>query len=330
MAEVEIFVTGDEVGTFSNVSTSGNNNGMKVTLDGVQTLGSASDIFRVVIRQVNSGDQLFSNGQFVDIYAWPETDPSAPPLFSSLNPQHDQFQGRASSGDHQIITNPSKVVFDVNGLTEGTVRYGPGNDPPRDQQLSFETFSPEPPVFPCFVAGTLVETDTGPLPIEVIRPGDLVRTFDNGLQEVRWAGQRCVPGRGALAPILFRAGELGNYRDLLVSPQHRMLLSKPQADMYFGQSEVLVAAKHLVNGTTVRSTPRSRVTYVHLAFDRHEVIWAEGVPSESLHLGAMALASLGDNTREELLTLFPELRGVDAPVDTARPCLKSWEARFVA
>ncbi|SEO06266.1 Hint domain-containing protein [Salinihabitans flavidus] len=327
-------MTGNEIGTFSNVSTSGNNNGMKVKLSGVEALGTEQDVFRIVVRQVNDGDSLFSNGQFVDIYAWPETDPPSPPIYSSLNPQHDQFQGRASSGDHQIITSPANIVFDANGLTSGTVQYGPGADPPRDQQLSFETFSPEPMNFPCFAAGTLIETGTGPLPVDVIRPGDLVRTLDNGLQPVRWAGQREVPGLGTMAPVEIKAGALGNWRDLLVSPQHRMLVENGYAELYFGQPQVLVAALHLVNGSTIRQIGMRRVRYVHLVFDRHEVIWAEGIPSESLHLGAMTIETLNRAARAELEALFPEkVQGSDAtPTQhtTARRCLRRWESALVA
>ncbi|KNX41969.1 hypothetical protein ROTO_14370 [Roseovarius tolerans] len=335
MAEVEIFVTGDEVGTFSSVSTSGNNNGMKVTLQGVEPLGTSSDVFRIVIRQVNGDDNLFSNGQFVDIYAWPDADPPEPPIFSSLNPQHDQFQGRASSAEHQIITNPANIVFDVNGLTAGTVQFGPGLEPRRDQQLSFDTFSPDPPAFPCFAAGTLIETERGPLPVEVIRAGDLVHTLDHGLQPVRWSGQREVPGRGPMAPIEIAAGALGNWRKLVVSPQHRMLIGDWRTEMYFGQPQVLVAALHLVNGDTIRQVPRSRVRYVHLAFDQHEVVLAEGIPSESLHLGEMALGALSAAKHAELRALFPELFDVEvgdeSPADAAaRCCLRRWETRLVA
>lgn len=335
VAEVEIFVTGDEVGTYSNVSTSGNSNGVKVTLNGVQPLGSSTDIFRVVIRQVNSGDTLFSNGQFVDIYAFPDSDPPAPPIYSSLNPQHDQFQGRASSGEHQIITSPANIVFDLNGLSAGSRQYGPGLDPPRSEQLSFNAFSPDPPVFPCFAAGTLIETNIGLLPIEMIRPGDLVETLDHGLQPVHWVGQREVPGRGTMAPIEIAAGALGNRRKMAVSPQHRMLVSDWRTEMYFGQTQVLVAALHLVNGDTIRQVPRRRVRYVHLAFEQHAVIFAEGIPSESLHLGAMALNTMGPDLRTEIEALFPEL---NSPRDrtsnhdrrTARQCLRRWEAALVA
>jgi hypothetical protein len=334
VAEVEIFVTGDELGTFSSVSSSGNSNGIKVTLQGVQPLGTSADIFRVVIRQVNDGDNLFSNGQFVDIYTYPQSDPSAPPLYSNLNPQHDQFQGRASSGEHQIITSPANIVFDSNGLTAGSRQYGPGFDPPRDDQLSFDTFFPDPPVFPCFAAGTLIETGTGLVPVETIQPGDLVCTLDQGLQKVRWVGQREVPGRGPLAPVEIAYGALGNRRGLVVSPQHRMLLADWRAEVYFGQAQVLVAALHLVNGDTIRQVPRPRVRYVHLALEQHAVIFAEGIPSESLHLGSIALDNMGPDQRAEIETLFPELfrprdKIGNRDMRTARQCLRRWETALV-
>jgi len=330
MAEVELFLTGDQIATFASVSTSGNGNGMKVTLQGVQTLGTATDVFRIVVRQVNDGATLFSNGQFVDVYAWPDTNPPSPPLFSSLNPQHDQFQGRASSANHQIITNSANIVIDVNGITTGTLQYGPGIDPPRDQQLSFDSFPPDPPVFPCYAACTLIETDSGPLAVEAIRPGDLVRTLDRGLQPVIWTGRRTVPGRGAMAPVEIEAGALGNWRDLVVSPQHRMLIEGWRAEVYFGQAQVLVAALHLVNGRTIRQVPRSRVTYVHLALAAHEVIFAEGIPSESLHLGAMATTMLDAAQRAEIVALFPELAETDTKGIAARRCLRRWESALVA
>ncbi len=77
----------------------------------------------------------------------------------------------------------------------------------------------------CFTQGTLIETPQGPRAIEDIAPGDLVLTLDNGPQPVRWAGQRRVDGRGAFAPIRFEAGAIDNDTALLVSPQHRMLLT---------------------------------------------------------------------------------------------------------
>lgn len=330
MPDVVIYLTGDQIGTYTSVSSTGNNNGIKVELDGVTALGSESDVFRVVIRQVNDGDPAFLNGQFVDIYAWPDSDPPAPPIYSSLNPQHDQFQGRASSGQHQIFTSPANIIFDLGGVGSGSLRYGPGGrDYPRQEQLPFESFPPDPPTAPCFAAGTLIETAAGARPVETLRPGELVRTLDNGLQPIRWAGTRQVPGIGPLAPVQIAAGALGNDADLLVSQQHRILLRGWRAEMHFCQHEVLVAAKHLVNGKTIRLLPCRRITYAHLAFERHEIIIAAGIPSESLFLGKMALGSMGPQARGELLSVFPELGNRYWHSETARPCLKSWETRLV-
>lgn len=335
MSVVELFATGDQIATYASLSSSGNANGVQVELFDVEPLGSPTDVFRIEVRQVNAGQSTFQNGQMVDIYAWPESDPPGPPLFSNLNPQADQFQGRASSSDHQVFTSPSNIVFDVNGLEPGTVQYGPGREPPRDEQLSFDAFPSEPPFVPCFAAGTLIEAEDGARPIETLRPGDRVRTLDRGLQPVRWVGNREVSGRGSMAPIEIKAGALGNLRNLRVSPQHRMLIGDWRTELYFGKAQVLVPAVHLVNGTTIRQVPCHTVRYVHLAFDHHEVIWAEGAPSESLHLGGMALQSMSRAARDEIEALFPELIHGDAAGvlqlhATARQSLRRWESTLIA
>jgi hypothetical protein len=330
MPTIEVYATGDEIGLFSGLSASGNGNGNRVVLTGVQPLGTSTDVFRIVIRQVSTGSDTFTNGQQIDIYAWPDSDPPAPPLYSGLNPQHDQYQGRASSSTHQIITSPTGIVFDLNGITAGTLQYGPGAEPLRSEQLSFAAFAATPPVFPCFAAGTRIATASGERRIEDLHIGDLIVTADHGLQPLRWIGQRKVPGRGALAPIRIAAGTIGNRRDLWVSPQHRMLLQGWQAELYFGAAQVLVAACHLVNDSTIRPHPQDKVTYVHLAFDRHEVIFAEGCPSESLHLGRQALACLDAAARRELCAIFPELDAVGARRrKTARPCLSRRESALL-
>ncbi len=327
MATVTVFATGDEIGTYSDLSMSGNSNGVKLTLTGVEPLGSSTDVFRIVITQVNNGTDVFNNGQFVSIYAYPDTDPPSPPIYTNLNPQHDQFQGRASSGDHQIFTNPAKIIFDLNGVTAGTMQYGPGLAPMRSEQLSFDSFSPTPPSFPCFVAGTRIDTPTGAQAIETLRPGDLVTTLDHGAQPLRWIGQKTVAGIGPLAPIRIAAGALSNRRDLMVSPQHRMLVGDWRSALLFGEDQVLVAAKHLCNGSTIRAQSQPCVTYVHLMFDRHEVIFAEGIPSESLQLGTESLKSLGTAAVAELQSLFPDMMA--DRVQTARSCLRHHEATLL-
>ncbi len=185
---------------------------MVVSLRGVQPLGSANDVFRVVIRQVNTGATNLSNGQRVDIYAYPDSTTPPQPLYRDLNPQHDQFQGRASSAEHQVFTN-QRIVFDVDGVTPGRMDYGPGAEPPRSEQLPFNAFPGTPPPVPCFVAGTPIDTASGPRAIETLRPGDLVRTLDHGLQPLRWIGVRRVTGLGSFAPVRIAAGALDNTTD---------------------------------------------------------------------------------------------------------------------
>ncbi|APE45512.1 hypothetical protein BOO69_14830 [Sulfitobacter alexandrii] len=182
----------------------------------------------------------------------------------------------------------------------------------------------------CLVAGTRVTTATGPRPIEQLGPGDLVLTRDNGLQPVRWAGQRRVPALAAFAPVRIRRGTLGNRRDLWVSQQHRVLVEGWKAELLFGEAEVLVAAVHLVNDGSIRLMPGGEVCYVHLLFDRHEVIETEGCWTESLFTGSTALASLPPAAHAEILALFPELAGPEAAHrTTSYRVLKRHEARIL-
>lgn len=323
-ATVTVFATGDKIETYSSITMSGNSNGVKLKLFDVEPLGSATDVFKIVITQVNTGDDQFSNGQFVSIYAYPKSDTPEPAIYSNLNPQHDQFQGRASPGEHQILTSPDNIVLDIDGLTPGTVQLGLGLDPPRSAQLDFDSFSTDPPSFPCFVKRTLIETDTGPLPIEALRAGGLVKTANTGLQPLVWTGHATIDGRSDMAPIRFKAGSIGNYQDLHVSTQHCMVRNSWEAELHFGSPEHLVAAKSLVNVAEITVAPRDRVTYYNLLCESHEVIFAEGIATESLHLGDVAVDTLGPTARVEIRALRPDLSWRQT---TARPYLKGWEAK---
>ncbi len=182
---------------------------------------------------------------------------------------------------------------------------------------------------PCFTPGTLIETKWGPRAVETLKVGDLIATADNGYQTLRWIGRRTVPAQGRFAPILIKSDALGNDRDLLVSPQHRMLLSGWQAQLHVGEDDVLVAAKHLVNGTTIVPAQRRSVDYIHLLFDRHEIIFAEGIATESFHPGSFVMeADVG--TREEILAVFPELSIEGSSAwPTARHVVKAHEAAVI-
>lgn len=178
---------------------------------------------------------------------------------------------------------------------------------------------------PCFVAGTLVLTENGLVPVESIRPGDLVVTMDDGLQPVRWIASRTMhlgnlrlADGASMAPIRISAGALGEgfpSRDLLLSPQHRVLVRSQIAQRMFGAREVLVPVKQLLSLDGVTQLDETReVTYVHFMFDKHQLVFAEGAAVESLYAGKMALQSIGKRALEELVTIFPELAGHDDAV----------------
>lgn len=181
----------------------------------------------------------------------------------------------------------------------------------------------------CFVAGSLIDTALGPCPVEEIEEESLVHTLDHGLQPVRRVLSKKVEGTGSLAPVVFRAGVLGNGRDLVVSPNHRILLSGWQAELLFGSPEALASARDLVNGDTVFRLPMAEVEYVHLLFDRHEIIWSEGVASESYHPLLADAATRAPDVQAELLSLFPQLEAAAARFGpAARLTLDAAEARL--
>lgn len=183
---------------------------------------------------------------------------------------------------------------------------------------------------PCFTPGTMIETDQGARDIDGLKPGDLVLTRDNGLQPLLWISRAKVRAVGAFAPIRFARGALGNDRALLVSPQHRMLIDDWRAGYFCGCPEVFAAAKHLVNGTTVTEVPGGVVEYIHLLFARHEVVFSNGIPSESYYPDH-ARTSDDRAAQAEMQALFPDLQGNRADTTRiARPVSHKREAQMIA
>lgn len=182
----------------------------------------------------------------------------------------------------------------------------------------------------CFAKGTRIRTPNGDVPVEHLQIGDRVVTQDNGPQVIRWIHSTAVSARGTYAPIKIAAGALGNARDLWVSPNHRMLIEDARAELLFGASEMLVPAKALVDDASVRAEPRRKVTYYHLMCDRHEVIYAEGAPTESFHPGQYSIGAFEDATRDELFALFPDLCSHPDAMPLARPLLRPFEAQLLS
>ena len=191
----------------------------------------------------------------------------------------------------------------------------------------------------CFVTGTLIETDRGMIAVQDLKAGDLVVTRDNGLQPIRWIGSVKM-GKGALMaqpklrPIRIKAGALGNdmpTADLLVSPQHRVLVRSKVAMKMFGALEVLVAAKQLlqIDGIDIADDV-AEAEYFHFLFDRHEVVNSNGAATESLFTGPEALKAVDRQARQEIFSLFPQLRSADFVATPARPIPAGRRSRKLA
>lgn len=194
---------------------------------------------------------------------------------------------------------------------------------------------------PCFTRGTRIETAVGEVNVEDLKVGDLVMTKDKGLQPIRWIGSRFIE-RSSLAanrdlrPIRVSKGALGNNnptRDLLVSPQHRILVRSKVAQRMFDVGEVLVAAKQLLEVVGIDvDNEVEEVEYFHFLLDEHHVVISNGAESESLYTGPRALRSVGRAALEEIYTTFPELRESDPEMVTvgARLFLTGSEGRKLA
>ena len=192
----------------------------------------------------------------------------------------------------------------------------------------------------CFVPGTRIRTPTGPILVEELAEGDRICTKDSGPQAVRWIGSRRMTGgrlivMPQLRPIRLRAHALADGEpdgDLIVSPDHRVLLKGPVAQALFDTPEVLVAARDLINDRTVRVMNACReVTYVHLMLDAHQIVWANGVECESFHPAGATLENVDAHQRQALLDRFPDI--CDDPYlygDYARRNLTRSEAAILA
>ncbi|SHG87740.1 Hint domain-containing protein [Marivita hallyeonensis] len=168
----------------------------------------------------------------------------------------------------------------------------------------------------CFTPGTQILTPQGVKRIEELREGDYVQTKDNGQQEIQWMGARRMSGARLFAmpklrPIRIRAGIFGldePDEDLLVSPEHRMLVKGRVALDLFNSPEVLVAARDLVDHDKVSVDLSVReVTYVHMLLPQHEIVFANGVESESFHPANAALSTLDAHDRSRLSEMLPSV-----------------------
>ncbi len=157
-----------------------------------------------------------------------------------------------------------------------------------------------------FTRGTQIALASGEQRvIEALRVGDRILTRDDGVQAVRWIGQSTVRAVGDFAPICIRAGTLSNENDLIVSPDHRLFIYQRTDELGAGRSELLVKARHLVNGDSVRVQDGGFVDYFQLLFDSHQIIYAEGIAAESMLIDTRTKSILPDDLSAAMGDVIP-------------------------
>lgn len=191
----------------------------------------------------------------------------------------------------------------------------------------------------CFTPGTMIMTPDGARDVASLSEGDFVQTADNGRAEVLWLGQRRVTGARlkampSLTPVRLRAGALDQDvpdAGLLVSPDHRIVLRGARAHNLYNADEVLVTARDLINDhSIIRDHSQREVTYIHMMLPSHEIVFANGVATESFHPASAALSVMEDVSRDRMFDRLPDLRdSVHTYGDYARRVLSDSEAAIL-
>ncbi|WP_027237736.1 choice-of-anchor L domain-containing protein [Leisingera caerulea] len=285
-----------------------------------------------VVAQDDQEDIAIGKTRVIDVL---ENDSTAAGGTLSITHINDQ---QVAAGDTVTLTTGQQITLNADGtltvVTDGdletvyfnyTADNGEGNSDTGLVEIN--------QTVPCFLRGTMIRVPGGEIAVEDLRPGMEVLTCDNGPQVLLWTGSRRTACTPDTAPIRFAPDSCGNDRDLYVSPQHRMVVSGAMAELLFGETEVLVKAKDLVNDRTVRpALELEEAEYYHLLFGSHQILWANGALSESYQPGPETAAGFDAGTQAEIRDLFPDLcaetgRGCG---NAARLSLRSYEARVIA
>lgn len=207
-----------------------------------------------------------------------------------------------------VIQDDVGDLADITSVQVRGVDFNPAGD---DVQINLDQNNN---ITVCFAAGTLIDTPTGPRPVEDIGDGDMVLTLDHGPHPVQWAARMDLPLDNAMrgqknAPVRIQRGALGPgmpARDLIVSPQHRIMIASKIAGRMFGACEVLIPAKKLVGYPGIRRDRSfGQITYVHLFMGSHDVLWADGAPAESLLAETGAAGGLSARAKAKLERASP-------------------------
>ena len=301
-------------------------------------------------------DQVLSGQELLDIVVAPLTD--ADFLRFEITIEGLDANGDPVTETFTVLEGDPAISTTQLGWTINNLEIDPTLFPtPQDVTFTFDAYFAEDPGDPgsgeqvvttvhnlplvlCFTPGTMILTPMGQVAIEDLEEGDRVITRDHGVQRIRWIGSTTlsaafVGAYPSLRPILIRKGALGNdlpEQDMRLSRQHRVLVRDWRSEVMFGvEGGVLVPAFTLCNDSTiVEERPVAPVTYIHMAFDDHEVVYADGIEAESFHPAERTVSHLNTEQREELFALFPELlEGDGFAFDASRRMVRNHDARLL-
>lgn len=338
-----MLLSGEQIASYTNANVTFPGGTTNIELQGVSTLGDADSRFFLV--RTTGDTDLITNGQNFAVY--PAVDdgsgnlvPGPAPIISATFATPDAYNDTGAGDSYLIfgLFGGSQYAVNLDGFStapSATFIQGQDVSPGGDGEISIsEIEAANPDAAICFARGTLICTPGGEVPVETLTIGAKVTIPGAAPKPVRWIASQRIRLQASnlhLAPIRIRRDALGPglpRRDLVVSPNHRIVHSSPQAQLWFDTPSVLVPAKFLVDGETVlHETGWPEVEYWHFLFDDHEVVLANGLPTESLHLGNVALTGLTRAMRAELFEIFPQLTCfVPRRSRTRYPTLRRYEA----
>ncbi len=257
--------------------------------------------------------------------------------------------GGLLGGIGSILGGITNTVFDVLSDPADVTVFAAGGqvylilpDGPPDTLLGLDSLlvrfslTDTPATIPCFASGTLISTPDGDIPIEDLVAGQMVLDTGGVAHRILWIGARNVsllvprPDVQVLRPVRIRANAFGAgrpYIDLVVSQQHKIAIEDPRLELVIGESRALCAAKHLVGDLAFIDRQIRNITYHHILCEDHVVLVANGMPAESLFLGATILAQgLDPKVLQEIEALFPERLAGELPsMEPALPVLRKQE-----
>lgn len=133
-----------------------------------------------------------------------------------------------------------------------------------------------------FIGGTCVASNLGWRGVDALCAGDLVLTFDHGMQpivDVR-RERRVAPGQGSGAahcPVLIPAGALNNRTDMWLMPEQGLMVESDAAIDALGDPFAVVPAQALIGYRGIaRAGGYERLEVTTLAFANDEVVYVEG------------------------------------------------------